>query len=389
VFSIAVPAGRAAWASGLPCVGLVDIKGKMKIGANRILLLVSLLLGFRQGAAASPAPAPLLQSPASGAVNVDPDTTLSWHWVDELLANGSFESGMTPGWYVGGTDLDFWQLLTSTTNAWGMGYRWAGTQSPYYFVPASGQLIQDVSIPTDAVSATLKWSERIFNVVPTPPVGRLRVMLLQGGVLVAMLENAVGSESVFLSHNWVTRSTNLLAYAGQSIQLVVQASTSDPRAVSAWFADVDGFSFACEHGSDPPEFQVLLGKSSVLRATNVIGNTTALSLAAPSLDPLTTYYWCVGAVRDGVTNYSTTAHFKTGQRVSPAVTVGGLTSTSVSLTFQTRADRMYTIEQRDGLDGGSGWYDVVGVGQGTGAPMKVEVPLPTSGTAFWRLRVTQ
>jgi hypothetical protein len=333
----------------------------VKTHAVRLLVLV-LSAGFHHGAVASPAPAPLLQSPVSGAVNVNPNTTLGWRWVDDLMVNGSFESGMTPGWYTGGANPDIWQIFTSATNAYGMGYRVAGTQSPYFVTPANGQLAQDLSIPADAVSATLQWSERIFDFVPTYPLARLRVMLVQGGGVVAMLEDALGTETAFLSHNWVTRSTNLLAYAGQSLQLVIQVNFYDPRAATMWMADVDGFSFACEYTSATPEFQVLLGKSSTLRTTNQIGDTTSLGLAAPPLDSLTTYYWRVGAVRDGVTNFSTTAHFKTGQRVLPTVTVAGVTDTGVRLSFLSRADRHYTIEQHGGLGGTGGWYDILAAG---------------------------
>ena len=153
------------------------------------------------------------------------------------MVNGSFESGMTPGWYTGGANPDIWQIFTSATNAYGMGYRVAGTQSPYFVTPANGQLAQDLSIPADAVSATLQWSERIFDFVPTYPLARLRVMLVQGGGVVAMLEDALGTETAFLSHNWVTRSTNLLAYAGQSLQLVIQVNFYDPRAATMWMAN--------------------------------------------------------------------------------------------------------------------------------------------------------
>jgi hypothetical protein len=68
--------------------------------------------------------------------------------------------------------------------------------------------------------------------------------------------------------------------------------------------------------------------------------------------------------------------------------VAGVTGAGVRLSFPTRADRNYTIEQRDGLDGAAVWYEMLVVGQGTGAPMEVEVPLPANSTAFWRLRVS-
>jgi hypothetical protein len=358
----------------------------VKSCAARLLLLL-LVAGLRHWAPASPAPAPSLQSPAQGATNVDPDTTLTWRWVDDLIANGSFESGMDPGWYTSGANPDMWQIFTSTTNTWGMGYRLAGTQTPYFFYPATGQLIQSIYIPADAVSATLQWSERIFDMVPTYLLARLRVMMYQGGAWVRTLEDALGNEPVFLSHNWVTRSTNLLAYAGQSFDLVIQANTYDPRAVNSWFADVDGFGLACEHASATPQFLVWLGKSAALGETNQIGATTALSLIVPPLQPFTRYYWRVGALRDGVTNFSSTAYFNTGQRVLPALRVVGVTNTGVRLSFPTRAGRNYSLEQRDRLDATAGWYICVWVGQGTNGPMEVEVPLPWADAAFWRLRV--
>jgi hypothetical protein len=65
----------------------------------------------------------------------------------------------------------------------------------------------------------------------------------------------------------------------------------------------------------------------------------------------------------------------------------GVSDTGLRFSFPTRADRNYTIEQRDGLDAGSGWYDLIAVGQGTGSAKELEVPLPWSGVGYWRLRV--
>lgn len=282
-----------------------------------VLRFFLILLAGCSMAAASPAPAPSLQSPLPGATNVDPDPTLSWRWIDDLISNGSFETGFSPGWYTSGTVPNIWQIYTDTTNRYGMGYRWATTYMPN-LPSATGQLIQDIYIPADAVSATLQWKERIWNMLPSlPQIGRLRVMLAQGGVAVAMLEDASGAEPLFLAHTWVSRSTNVLAFAGQSLQLIVQANSYSPMAFNSWFADVDGFSFACEYFTGTPEFQVYLGNSPTLRTTNQVADTTDLSFAALPLSPSTTYYWRVAAVRDGVTNYSTTTWFRTGQRVLP------------------------------------------------------------------------
>jgi hypothetical protein len=332
----------------------------------------------------SPAPAPLLQLPTSGAINVDPDPTLTWRWIDDLVSNGSFETGFNPGWYTGGDYPNIWQIYTSTTNAYGMGFKWATTQMPMVAL-SSGQLFQDLDVPSDAISATLQWKERIFKNYPGL-VGRLRVMIFQGGVPVALLEDAMGSEAQFLGGNWVSRSTNLLAYAGQSIQLVIQANGYVPAASNFWFADLEGFTFKCEYFSAPPDFQVYIGKNATLPSTNLVTTTTELRFSALPLDSLTTYFWRVGAVRDGVTNYSNTAQFKTRQRVLPQLIVTGLTSTGILLSFPSRTNRYYTVEQRVDLDTSSIWSDILSAGLGTGEAMEVELPYPLSDTAFWRLR---
>lgn len=312
---------------------------------------------------------------------------LTWRWVDDLIVNGSFETGFSPGWYTGGQYPNLWQIYTANTNAYGMGFKLATTYMPN--APASnGQLIQDFYIPADAVSATLQWKVRILRFGPPGLLGRLRVLLYQGGAPVKLLDDAMGTEPQYAGFAWVSRSTNLIAFAGQSLQLVFQADGYLPRAALDWTANLDGLSFTCEYFSSLPEFQVYLGKNATLRTTNLVGSLPALSFTAPPLDPSSTYYWRIGAVRYGVTNYSSTRSFTTAQRVLPRVTATGLTPTGVRLSFPTRADRFYTIEQRDTLDNGSTWFDVLSVGFGSGAVMEVEVPFPLNDTAYWRLRIT-
>ncbi len=337
---------------------------------------------------ASPAPAPLLQTPAAGALNVDPDGVLSWRWVDDLISNGSFESGMSPGWYTGGTDPGLWSIYTDTTNSDGMGYRFATVEFPYqstnHFM---GQLIQDLYVPADAISATLQWKERIVNNLPPRLIARLRVLLAQGGIAVALLEDANGNEPQFRQRTFVSRSTNLLAYAGQTLQLIFQADNYFPVPQFGWYADIDGVSLACEHLSTP-EFQVLVGNTSTLRATNQIGSTTDLTISMPLLVTNHIYYWKVGAVRDGVTNFSSTFQFKTGPRMI-SLTYKGFSANGILLGFSSKTNRSYTIEQKDGSLSTTGWYDLLPIGPGTGDLMEAEVPLPFMDEVYWRLRVSQ
>jgi len=342
--------------------------------------LVAFLIGGTPVLLAGPAPAPLLLAPANGSAQVDPDLTFTWRWIDDLIVNGNFEAGMTPGWYTGGADSTIWQIYKTPTN------QWATTLIPNSSA-SSGQLIQDVTIPADATSATLQWRERVWNLIPTLRIGRFRVLLYKDGGAVANLEDVSGSEPLLRSHTWVTRSTNLLAYAGSSLQIVVQADTYSPAAVNSWFADVDDFSLTCEH-SATPQFQVYVDRNPALLATDQVGSTTNLSFASVALDPSSTYYWMVAAIRDGVVNYSATNRFTTGPRLLPQLSVVGLTDTTVRLQFLSRTNRYYTIEELDALSTSGTWSDATGTSPGTGTFMQMEVLRPWGGIGFWRLRLS-
>ena len=320
---------------------------------------------------------------------MSPDAVLTWQWTDNLVNNGSFETGFLPGWYTGGANADIWQVYTSTTNAFGMGYRWATTYMPY-LSRATGQLIQDIYVPSDATSATLQWSARIWNMQPPgiPEIGRLRVKLIQGGVTLATLDSANGLEPIYLGPHWVSHNTNLLAFAGQSFQLVFQADSYSTLASSAWYADIDGVSLSCQYTAGAPEYQVYLSKQPSLTTTNLVADTTGLYFGSLPLAPSSTYYWRVAAVRNGTTNYSPTAQFRTGARVLPNVSVAGQTATSVLLSFPTLTNRTYTIEQSDTLGAGAVWWDAAVAGPGTGAPMQITLPFPAVTNAFWRLKVS-
>lgn len=329
---------------------------------------------------AGPAPAPSLVYPPNSAVNVDPDPTLRWNWIDDLVVNGSFESGMYPGWYTAGPNGSMWQIYITTTN------QWATTIIPPS-TTTSARLIQDVTIPWDATSATLQWRERIWNLTPAVRLGRFRVQLYKDGGAIANLEDASGSEPVFLAHTWVTRTTNLLAYAGSNLQIVIQADTYSPAAVNSWFADVDAFSFICQH-SATPEFQIFIGKSKPLGWTDQVGSTTNLIFDSAVLDSSSTYYWTVASARDGFVTYSVTNRFTTGPRVLPRLSLAGMTDFSLRFQFLSRTNRYYLIEETSELGPAAYWAEATGFWPGSGGLIQLEVGRPFFGNAFWRLRVS-
>jgi hypothetical protein len=346
----------------------------------RTVLIV--MFAMRLAVFGSPAPAPTLQTPANGAVNSDPDGILTWTWTDDLISNGSFETGFAPGWYAGGINPAVWSVSTMTSNTYGMGLRFAtGAFSPSNPTNA-GQLIQDITIPASATSAILAWNERIWTSLPTHPPAQFKVMLYQDGSFLNLLENNFGSSS----QSFVSRSTNLLVYAGQSLQLVFEARGISANTYQAFYADVDNVSFLCNHTSRPP-FEVLLSTSSNVGPADRIGTTSALNFSLPLLQTNTTYYWKIGAARDGVTNYSSRFSFRTGVRVLPKIVVQYSGGSSLNLAFSTKTTRSYTLEQRDGLAQGYIWYDRLSLGRGLGSSTNLTLPLPGSSAGYWRIRV--
>lgn len=332
----------------------------------------------------SPAPAPLLLSPADGSNGVDPDPVLTWRWIDNLVDNGSFETGLSPGWQTRGANPEIWQVSTNTTDAFGMGYCWLSTQIPQAS-SSIGQVFQDIVIPADAISATLEWKQRLWNQTGTR-IGRLRVLLYENGSASKMLDEALGTETIYTSHQWVTRSTNLMAYVGRSLQLVVQAEGFFPPAADSWHADLDGLRWTCEH-STRPDFLIYTGHSPNLGPSDLLGVTNELTFDSVALEPLSQYYWKVASVRDGVTNYSTLASFRTAQRSLPQMRVINVSDLRIQFSFMSRLNRFYTVQQIDSLDGTSTWYDSTIPQPGIGGPMVLSV-LPPGDAGFFRLRIT-
>jgi hypothetical protein len=210
---------------------------------------------------------------------------------------------------------------------------------------------------------------------------------VQADAYLQVFADVDGHQPEYNTLQWVSHSVDLLALAGQSFQFSVQCRRYSPAyAVQCW-AEVDAFSVKCVHPSTP-EFQVYLCKFGLGLSQNNIGSTTDLGFAVANLEPFTTYQWRVASVRDGITNLSAIASFKTGPSSAPKILPVQVTATGVTLQFESRADRYYAIEQSDTLAGMVSWYEIVPATPGTGATMALEAPLPASGEAYWRLRVS-
>jgi len=345
---------------------------------QRLLLVLTFTAAARL--AAAPAPAPILLSPADAATNVGLDPSLTWGWRDELIVNGGFGTVLSAGWTVWGlSPRGMWKRVVEPPND-GL----AEADLSFSRLDAT-TLTQIVTLPADTTSALFGWLERLppsGSVPPGMPSPGLRADVTDGQTVLETLHESNGDEPEFQGGGWAARIADLTAYAGQTVYLRFRAWSSDRPA--GFYARVDGVSLRVER-TDLPTFDLYLGTSLPLGPANLIAQVNALSHDLNGLPANTRHCWQVGAVRDGVTNLSRVFSFTTEQ-IAPTLTVVSLASDRVTIRFDTRVDRSYTVQQADSLSS-LGWTDGLPGAQGTGSPMTLELPLASSGQAFLRVRV--
>ena len=329
------------------------------------------------------APPPLLQWPSNQATNVPLTTTLRWSWSDSLLLNGAFEQGLTNGWRLGGPNSNIWSLFPDSDIQSGTNVASAtlsGSRSN------SGALIQPVTIPPDTIAATLTWYESLnYTPFTGTPLPSLEVSLWSGSqTKLQSLHVSFGIEAEWMRYKWRQRTNDLTAYKNQTLQLVVQASNPQGKDFNPW---VDGFSLLIER-TTLPKFNVYLGKALPLGAANLVAQLSALEIGVTNLTTNSLYYWQVGSVRDGVTNWSAAFRFTTSQPIPPAITVVSWTADNVTVRFDTQVDLFYTVEQTDNLESAS-WNEASASTRGSGNPTTVDLPINPSDRRFWRVRVSQ
>jgi hypothetical protein len=351
------------------------------------LLFIAHLTPFIVGLAmpllhAAPAPAPLLLSPPNHATNVALTTNLRWNWRDSLLLNGGFEQGLTNAWSLGGPNPNVWAVWPNSDIQSGTNVAEAFLNG---FQEASGSLIQPVALPPDTTKATLTWYEALHynNRFPLPS---LEISIWSDSLTkLETLHVSHGIEGEWNYYKWRQRTNDLTAYAGQIVQLVVQAS--NPWEGPGFIPWVDGFSLLVERAT-LPAFDVHLGKSLPLGPTNLVARVNALDFDVTNLRANTLYYWQVGSVRDGVTNLSAAFSFTTEQLISPSLAVVSRSADIVTVGFDTRAELFYVIEGTDNLESVS-WHEVFPSSQGTGNSTTVDLPISRLHSGYWRLRVSQ
>ncbi|PHS64914.1 MAG: subtilisin, partial [Flavobacterium sp.] len=169
---------------------------------------------------------------------------------DQLINNGSFESGDFTGWTVVDFTTPFVPYFVGPISN-GAGFFSDALPTDGGFLAGNGfdgagpdesVLYQDVSIPTGVISATLSWDENIdydldsFCIGCSDRIYEVQIRDTDDNVLeviqqVVALANVIDSDNV-----WNSLSVDLIAYAGQNIRIAFWQSIPDAFSGPAKFA---------------------------------------------------------------------------------------------------------------------------------------------------------
>lgn len=244
-------------------------------------------------------PRPALPSPADGATNVPVTLTLRWSGgLGEILVNGGFETGDFTGWQTSDSGYGAWSINDGSLNPDGP----EETNAPHSgkFDAAIAQigggthlLYQDITIPADALGATLTWSDRIRNHTPYfTPNQRFRVEVRDTNDTVLELAFMTQPGDLLLA-DWTTRTHSLDRFRGRTVRIAFYQEDS-----TGYFNTyLDDVSVRLKEPATSTTFDVYLGTVSNPGPAELRGSTTnaAWVLSLPALN--TTYFWQVVARR--------------------------------------------------------------------------------------------
>jgi hypothetical protein len=259
-----------------------------------ITFLAAVVLGAAP--AFSAPPQPVFPNPANGATNVPVDAQLYWSLGEqELIVNGGFESGNFNGWSKENQGGD-----SFINNGTYLPMNGQGPLPPYAggFCSTTDQngpgfetIYQDVSIPTNATSAVLRWVDRMRNLAgaffnpPNPQRFHVQVRTLTGALLETLFVTETGDNPF---SDWTKRSADMRHYAGQRVRVAFVCDVT--RAPFQLL--LDNVSLVVQ-AIPATRYDVYFGTNSTLTASNLVGTASNGSWRLPPLQPATTYYWRV------------------------------------------------------------------------------------------------
>jgi hypothetical protein len=219
----------------------------------------------------------------------------------ELIQNGDFEAGTLAGWHQDNGAASTFVINDGSLNPVGPD----GPLPPFsgrfsaltdQSIPGRHTICQDITIPPAAVKATLRWWDRIRNHAGAfGPSQQFRVEVrdVHDTVLAIPFFTRPGDP---LQSDWMERSFDLTPFRGQTLRVA--------------FVQIDSLGYLNAHLDNvslvviPPEattFSVYMGTSANLGPAQLLGSTTNQFWHVANLQPGTTYFWRIVAVRMGQT----------------------------------------------------------------------------------------
>ena len=249
-----------------------------------------------------PVPVPANPRPANLATNVPANTNLMWDngIGSQVISNGTFETGTLAGWNQVQSASGKFVINNGTFKPPGPdgplppyagSYSALGEESG----PGAFYMYQDVSIPSNATSATLSWAHRVRNFYTAfSSSQQFRVELLDtnNNVLAVAFTTQPGDP---LLDNWVQKSYDVTSFAGQKLRVTFLVNSG----LYYLNVHVDNVSVQVNGLSGAITNDVYLGTNPTPGPAEFQGSTTNSSWTLPLLAPLTTYYWQIVAHRGG------------------------------------------------------------------------------------------
>jgi len=389
--SVTIPAGQV---SNTFNITLVD---NSIADGHQIVTVTASAAGFTNGSASmwvlddeSP-PFPSNPQPGNLATNVSASTNLMWnngnYSTNELILNGGFEAGSLTNWTVVPSTYGRFVINNGTVDPpspdgplppFAGNFSALGDESG----PGAFYMYQTISIPTNAISATLSWAHRVRNFYSSYSSSQefqVRICDTNNNVLATPFTTKPGDP---LLGNWVQTNYNLTSFAGKNVRVMFWVDSG------SYFLDVHVDSVSVQanalsvtNSSGIVTNDVYFGTNPTPGPQQFQGSTTNSLWTLPLLSPLTTYYWQIVAHRGGsatgaVWQFTTAGvdHFVWNTISSPQYVSQPF---GVTVTAQDVFNR--TVSNFNGRVGLSGWSGSSGLGQlvtfddlsGSGLPVPI------------------
>jgi len=278
------------------------------LDGNQTVMITASSTGFNDGSVSlmvmddeTPA-APSNPRPPDLSSNITLNVELGWSsTASELVANGDFETGDLTGWSVENLGNGLFRINDGTVDPDSPDDPlppYAGRYNAFTDQVGGGRhtLYQEVRIPNNVTSATLRWAHRIRNHAAIFSEGqrfRVEIRGTDNTVLGVAFSTQPGDAAL---QDWVERSFDLGAYRGQTIRIAFAEQDN----LFYFNAHVDNVSVKVT-SPNPPVFDVYFGTNPTPGPAQFLATATNNSWHLPPLAPSTTYYWQVVARRVGLT----------------------------------------------------------------------------------------